>query len=175
MVGQIAQSIVREFYGLVGHHLADRSPWVLSGPDHGSQWTANLEIRALPPLFAGGTFTSRHMQQVKLPWDRIDCCCKKLVCCCCSPKRALLLLLCCLFCSCLQHVAVAHVCERFLQNLTGSGLLSQGWKHWPATWMQEGGGSQWLDDLQGCMHMHLQHPVRPHYLLRLKRASSECL
>jgi len=39
----------------------------------------------------------------------------------------------------LQAVAITHVCERFLQHLVDSGMLSQGWRHWPATWLQEGG------------------------------------
>lgn len=39
----------------------------------------------------------------------------------------------------MQSTAVAHVCERFLQHLVDSGVLSQGWRHWPQTWMQEGG------------------------------------
>lgn len=39
----------------------------------------------------------------------------------------------------LQGAAVAHVCERVLQHLVDSGILTLGWRHWPPTWMQEGG------------------------------------
>lgn len=40
----------------------------------------------------------------------------------------------------MQGIAVSHVCERFLQHLVDSGLLTMSWRHWPAdTWLQEGG------------------------------------
>jgi hypothetical protein len=55
----------------------------------------------------------------------------------------------------MQAIAVSHVCERFLQHLVDSGLLTMSWRHWPAdAWLQEGGE-------QGGLSSSRQAVIRP--------------
>lgn len=139
---QLAQHIVREFFALVSPQL--RNPWTVQGPSHAGLFTAAIQAPALPPLCTGGTFSNKHKKQVcawrlwrLLPSD----CCADLP----SqpthplttppPGAAVAMSPPCV----LQALAVGNVCERYLQHLADSGVLTHGWRRWPQTWMQEGG------------------------------------
>ena len=137
--GPVAQSIVREFYSLVQPQLVSRGPWTLK--QDRQQWAAVLQTRPLPPLCAGGTFTCNHRQQVR---SFVGCSGTSVGVVSCADPQCMLML---------QGIAINHVCERFLQYLVDSGLLSQGWRHWPQTWMQEGGE-------QGCQLRAAKVPLR---------------
>lgn len=137
---QLAQHVVREFFALVSPQLAN--PWTVYGPSKAGIFTATIQAPALPPLCTGGTFSNKHKQQVcawrpwrLLPSDR-------------SPPlpthpppntsplgAAVTVSSPCV----LQAMAVGNVCERYLQHLADSGVLTHGWRRWPQTWMQEGG------------------------------------
>ena len=155
IMGQLAQSIVREFCALVAppQQAALAPPWSLSGPDQQRQWTVSLQLRALPPLCTGGTFSSKHRQQVSLqscllhtPGTRQQT----------QGTVSLTSWGCGVCCwGVLQGAAVAHVCERVLQHLVDSGILTLGWRHWPPTWMQEGGAC--AECLGSCALMHAPH------------------
>lgn len=60
--GQLAQSIVREFFAIVQQQ--QNPPWRLTLGGNSAE--AVLQAPALLPLFPGGTFTHRHKQQVWL-------------------------------------------------------------------------------------------------------------
>lgn len=92
---ELAQSIVREFYGLVQPQALSRGPWTLKQQQQ--HWSAALQVKPLLPLCTGGTFTCNHKQQVR--WflcasqlgaelaciisTDVSSCADLLLCCCC--------------------------------------------------------------------------------------------